>query len=316
MQVRYERDVSEPAPLFERSGLLSKWVSPQETFARRYVLSRMDYREGVEASFYFRFLRNIQLRPFVAVYEITPGYNYNFVNEEGTALSRFNLFNVGAQMRWTYKEKYAEFNGRRSLVESRYPVFYAAYFRGLSVAKLGNIEYQKVVAGLEANVFIKGLGRSRFDIQAGWTDRALPFSLLFNGRGSFQPDLGIYTRNSFQTMDVTEFISSQFIYAFWTHNFGRIRAIKSERIRPEVKICQSVGFGSLRAIDRHIGIPISTMEKGYYESGLMLDNLLCMKAANMAYIGLGIGAFYRYGPYGFRAIGQNFAFKISLAASL
>ncbi len=315
LQLKYENDVSEPAPIFDKGGVLSKKISPQETFARRYLLPRLDYKESLEASFHFRLLRSIQLRPFVSISVISPGYDYLFQQIDGTYINSFKLFNAGAQLRWSFKEKYAQFNGQRSLVESRFPVFYLSYNRGLSVGRYGEIEYQKIIAAVEIKKLFKGLGKTELDILVGWTDRPLPFSLLFNGRGSKQQDLGIYTRNSFQTMGVTEFISNQFVYGFIVHNFGRI-PLKSKIFRPEFKICQSVGFGSLTEAQRHIGIPIKTMEKGYYESGILLDKLLSYKAANIAYIGIGLGVFYRYGPYSLIRTIDNFAFNINFSATL
>ena len=49
------------------------------------------------------------------------------------------------------------------------------------------------------------------------------------------------------------------------------------------------------------------MEKSYYESGLRIDDLY-----KVNFIGLGIGAFYRFGPYAFAETWDNVALKLAV----
>jgi hypothetical protein len=51
---------------------------------------------------------------------------------------------------------------------------------------------------------------------------------------------------------------------------------------------------------------IKTMELGYYESGLMINNLVKLPLLN-----IGIGALYRYGPYSFTDFNDNIAYKFT-----
>lgn len=52
-------------------------------------------------------------------------------------------------------------------------------------------------------------------------------------------------------------------------------------------------------------------EKGYYESGLIIENLL-----KSGFTGLGIGVFHRYGPYANPEMKDNFVYKLSLSYNL
>ena len=316
LEIFYRNEVAEPAPLFDKTGTLATLTTPVETFARKFVLNRMDYQQRLEFGLHFRLFRHIQVHPFINATEINPGYDYQFLNNEGLSISRFRLIQAGLQLRIAYNEKYADFNGQRAkLKDSPWPVLYLSYIQGLDVPTFGDIVYKKATAGLESNFFIKGLGRTRIDIQAGWIDRAVPFSLLFNGRGSKNGLLSLFNRSTFQTMGLTEFYSDRFVYGFLTHNFGPL-PIKSKVFRPEPRICQGVGFGTLPSKNRHSLVDFNTMEKGFYESGLMLDNLLRMKMSNIAYLGLGVGVFYRYGPYQLAKGIDNWAFKFGLSATL
>ena len=313
-QLDYKNDVAEPAPIFEKTNYLSKKVNPAESFSRRYLLPRLDYSEKIEASFHFRLFRNLQVRPYVLYRKIDPAYDYLFSNTDNQFLDNFRDFNSGIQLRWTYKEIFANFNGQRTLVESRYPVIYLSYSKGFAINGISDFDYNKVLLGLELRKHIRKIGKTELNILAGYTDKAVPYTMLFNGRGSYQNGIGVYNRNSFQTMQVIEFISDRFVYAFLRHNFGRFR-IKSELFRPEFVLCQSLGYGSLSNPLQHINIDFKTMEKGYFESGILIDNLLCYKSANMFYLGMGLGVFMKYGPYAEPDLIDNIAININLSLS-
>ena len=56
---------------------------------------------------------------------------------------------------------------------------------------------------------------------------------------------------------------------------------------------------------------LSDLKKGYYESGLVVDNII-----RMLYVKLGFGTFYRYGPYSYEEVWDNFVFKINMTFGL
>lgn len=85
--------------------------------------------------------------------------------------------------------------------------------------------------------------------------------------------------------------------------------LRTKGFEPEFLIATNIGWGDLdgQLLSNHKGVSMNTMDKGYYESGLLINNLLDLKMYN-----LGLGAFYRYGPYSFDETMDNFAFKISI----
>ena len=70
-----------------------------------------------------------------------------------------------------------------------------------------------------------------------------------------------------------------------------------------------MAFGSLRNPERHIGVPIKTLEKGYFESGLAVDNLYRQKF-KLFYLGVGVGAFYRWGANRLPEEADNFTYRL------
>ena len=53
------------------------------------------------------------------------------------------------------------------------------------------------------------------------------------------------------------------------------------------------------------------MKDGFYESGLVFDNLLKVSTSKW-----GIGVYYRYGANSFDNVGDNFSFKLKVGLTL
>ena len=111
-------------------------------------------------------------------------------------------------------------------------------------------------------------------------------------------------------MRMNEFLSDRFFYIFFRQNFGKL-LFKTKRFQPEVEFVTNFGIGRLQNPEPHRGINFKTMEKGYYESGIIINNIL-----NQFFLGYGIGVFYRYGPYHLQKPIDNFAFKLSLSLNI
>ncbi len=65
------------------------------------------------------------------------------------------------------------------------------------------------------------------------------------------------------------------------------------------------------SIGEEANLDQGTLEKGYYESGLLFNSLL-----RQWIFGYGLGVFYRYGPYALPKTIDNFAFKFTLRFNL
>ena len=128
---------------------------------------------------------------------------------------------------------------------------------------------------------------------------------MFNQQGTKENfELSVF--ESFETMYVNEFYASAFINAFWEHNFGTL--LKKDMFQPELAIYQGVGFGDKAKVNYHSQLEGKTMEKGYYESGLKIHNIIHLSTG-----GFGFGMFYRYGPYSLDKQNDNFTYKITIS---
>ena len=96
------------------------------------------------------------------------------------------------------------------------------------------------------------------------------------------------------------------------HDYGYLLFKGKKWFHPEFALSQNIGFGWLDHPERYRYVnvsqePYKTMDLGYYESGLLINNLVNLKLYT-----IGIGAFYRWGPYSMNNTWDNFAGKITV----
>ena len=69
----------------------------------------------------------------------------------------------------------------------------------------------------------------------------------------------------------------------------------------------NIAFGNLDHMEDHNNIEFKTLEKGYYESGIIIRKLI-----DVQLVDLGVGVLYRYGPYSFDNQSFNFGYKFAI----
>ena len=212
-------------------------------------------------------------------------------------------------MKYAYKEKFMETpRGNRISLGTSYPVIYLNLHLGIPVLE-GDYEYTKLEGKLTKTFVTKSLGETKLALVGGWADRSLPYPLLYAGAGSYGV-FTIETENSFATMRMNEFVSDRFGSVHFQQDFGKL-LFKKEKFQPGIVLAASAGFGSMKSDSRHVNLDPNTLEKGYYESGILFNNLL----RNWIF-GYGLGVFYRFGPYSLPETIDNFAFKFTIRFNL
>ena len=154
------------------------------------------------------------------------------------------------------------------------------------------------------------IGKTSIHLTGGLINQPAPYSELINGHGSKASAFSVFSPGSFATMRNDEFLNDRFTAVFLTHSFGNL-LFRTENFEPEFAVVLNAGVGSLKDKWRHRNSSFKTMEKGYYEGGFLINNLLKTSLS-----GLGFGLFYRTGPYGFDSFGKNLTLKLSLSINL
>lgn len=249
-------------------------------------------------------------------FSLEPTYDYAFVTDKGetSPIHRFSEIQFG--WRWVQEEKIIANYGQRITIGSKlWPAVRLNYSRGISDVLDSDYDYNKIELGIQFDRFTKNFGRTLISLEGGYVDRALPIGMNFGSRPSYSPSFSVVVPNTFQVMRFNEFFNSQYAAMYFMHDF-RSLLLRSGWFKPEIRFFQGVGFGRLDHRAQHLNEDIKDMRFGYYESGLALDNLIRINTFNTGYFGIGVGVFYRYGPYTLPTPLENFSLKMAFMYSV
>ena len=280
-------------------------------YFRQFLIEKMDRVNLWEASFGFRMLQYVRARVFFSNSFTTfwEPYLYNIPDSQpAKTINKGTFTETGIRLRFAYKEKFFQSPRGRISLGIKYPVFYGNYIRSLSLLN-GEFNYSKFEFRLTQKFTSRSFGTTSLSMDAGLVKGETPYSVLYNGRGSYK-SFTIETENSFGTMRMNEFLSDRFFSFFFRQNFGKL-LFKAGWFQPDILFVSNLGVSYLSHPEYHSDIQFKIMDKGYYESGILINNLL-----NQLFIGYGLGVYYRYGPYTLPKTIDNFAFKFTLSFKL
>jgi len=304
----YKNDV------IESSGysFLEKYSFSSTEIYRKYFIRDMTYIEeyaGDIQAMPFKYLKiNIKASEQL-MYNPT---DYNFITARIPApLDYYYFLETAFKFRYAPNEQLAYIeNEFIPLTSTSSPVFMGNIIKGLQKTSEGLSDYLKVEAKLNVSFLTKAFGKTNLQVVGGKVWGNVPYFKLYNGHGSYY-DFNLEAANSFATMRMNEFLSDQFFAVYFRQDFGGL-LFKTKKFKPEVLLISSMTYGSLDNINYHFNIPIKTMEKGYFESGILINSII----RQMDFIGYGFGVFYRYGDYALKDNKDNFAYRLSLTFDL
>lgn len=312
----YRQDLAEPGrAVFIKSPIAA---STQEAI-RNWMTSRMDSIEQYRFEFSERPFHGSQLTLFAQHQTRNPTYTYTFVSpDDNTTRTLFKTFEAGLQWRFAPKESTMKIRESQVVTKMTYPQLNVAISKGFAGALEGEYNFTKMELRIDHQLYIGSFGKLTLQLATGAMDAQVPLPYLFNGKGSKYSDSflnSLVAGNYFQTMGLYEFVSNRYAYLFLNHHIGRLTGNKSKYFRPELGLVHNMGIGSLAGTELHQGVDFKTLEKGFFESGLILTNLVRFNYLNVAYLGLGAGAFYRYGNYALPEASDNLVTKLMLTFS-
>ena len=283
---------------------------------RSLMASRMDHIIQQEVSLNFRALKYLTINVALNQNQRTPNYTYDFYSDVFSVpqSSAFKSTELRIKGRYAYQEKLVQSFGQILSSGSKYPILHFAYTSGFKTPGYGEYRFNKVSAGIEKTFLIRNFGKTNVLLEGGMVEGIVPYPYLFNGNGSFTKDGYLYVRHSFQTMGLYEFLSDRYVNVFLSHDFGSL-LFKTQKHQPELVVFTNIGYGTLQDSSRHSLLPFKTMEKGFYESGIMINNIIKYNYLNLFYMGLGGGAFMRYGAYANKKWQDNMAYKLSFTVT-
>jgi hypothetical protein len=238
----------------------------------------------------------------------------DLVNTIGNAVilqNQFQFTDVIAALKWAYKEKFIQTIDDKISLGTNYPIVWLQYTHGIKGLLDGDFDYNRLDLKIRKTFMIRYLGKLTFQFNAGYIDQPLPACNLYYGVASYRL-ITLFAPNSFATMRMNEFLSSKYTSLYVYHDFGYLLFKGKKWFHPEFALSQNIGFGWLDHPERYLYVnfskePYKTMNLGYYESGLLINKLVDLKLYT-----IGIGGFYRWGPYSLNKPWDNFAGKITV----
>lgn len=295
--------------VYESGG--TSWVSKHRIDrteqVRNLVVRIMDREERTRLSLHRRFGRSWRAEAFGGTTHLQPQFNYRFGNLEPQ--TRFSWTEAGIAITWIPGEEFYQSGALRLNMNRKFPELRLQYTAGSGLAA-GSNDYQRVEAQLDYKKSWKRAGTSFLRIHGGWVEGDVPYGRLFTARGNLNnaETFRVASGNSFETLVMNAFLSDRFASAFFLHDLGPF--FKIADFQPSFALALNALIGDLRNPAQHQQINFSVPRSGYFEAGLLLNNLLTLQSSGTGY---GIGGFYRFGAYSDKDWKKNVIIKITLS---
>ncbi len=308
--MNYRNDIDESAGTHffdDQAGLIN------ELNFRNFYINRWDKVESLEIMSNFRVLKCITGAIGVSKVNKKSLYDYAWEQPKGDVSILTNAHSMGniiAGLKFAWKERFARNKFDQVSMGTKFPILWLQITMSRNGFLAGGLNYNRLDMRSTWSVYNKLIGRTSFALLGGILDADAPFSELFNGRGSAGANFSLYAPTSFSTMKPAEFISDRYVSLFVLHDFGKL-LLRTKLFDPEISVAVNIGTGQLQYPERHRYAEYRTMEKGFYEMGLIVNNII-----KSSFSGIGIGAFYRMGPYSYAKPGENLVIRFTIKYSL
>lgn len=281
---------------------------------RKFMAYRMDKIQKSAVALHFRPIKFAHSELELAQVIRKPQYNYTWLptlSDANLTQNEFRSTELGFAFRYSYGEVFNRLRGYKIQVGNSYPNFYFKITQALPYQMGSQFTYQKIEARILHKFFTNKLGTTEIQADGGIINGSVPYPVLFNAASANFQGIIIIVPNHFQTMNLYNFQTDRYAALFLNHNFGNL-IYNSKRFKPELVLIHNFMIGSLNYPSDHLGTGTMAPEKGYYEAGMVLDNILRYNYVNVAWLGIGAGVFYHYGPYSKPEFKKNLSPKISL----
>lgn len=302
----YQFDVS-PTGLFSFQDPTGR-IDQGELIRTAYI-RQMDYVESYAFDLGSYLFRSAHLKITTASKNVQTGYAYSFqFPENAQTASNFSLFETGAEFNWRIKDRYIQMGSTRlNLNEPRFPVIQVQYTQGLDNLLNGTINYSRFLVRISQQFLWFRFGQLSIRGEYQKTLGNVPVPLLIYTPGILLRQFGVGSNNIFETVRPNEFLNDELLTGFFRFNFNPW-VWKKNKLEPIVSLRFNAGVGRLNNIERHQEIQFSTMNRGFYEAGVVFERLI-----NAGIAGYGLGIYYRLGAYSAVKPIENIAFKLTLS---
>ncbi len=247
---------------FSHIGNVSKLVRKEE--AR--IWYEKDINRGIYSTITFHNMRTTPLFP------VEFGDMFTIFQQQ-----KYTISEVILESRLSTKEKFVQNGNQRiSFGNNKSPVITFNYTMGIKNLLGGDFNYSKVSVSFTNRFRMATLGYSQLYIKAGKVFSEVPYTLLEIPRGN---ETAIFANNTYNIMNYFEFVSDQYVEAFWQHHFNglllnRVPAVKKLNWREVVGINMAYGTLSDKNKIFNANNNFTVMDDvPYFEADLGIENI-------------------------------------------
>lgn len=277
---------------------------------RPFNLSTFYNHQSYELTFESKFISKIETTLKINRSRINPLFNYAY-NTPNETYKVYNLTLATLSLEWSPNSKFLQAPQEILEVEKGFPKVILQISHAIPNLLSDNIEFTKIDARIYQEKKHLSGQKTTFLLQAGLSLGNAPLSHLYSvapnnlDREAILSRITFANKTSFETMYFNEFYSDRYSLFQLKHYFNKLQISKS--IKPTLILGSKVAFGDFSHPENHQGIAFKTMDRGFYESGLELQNI---------FKGFGLSTYYRYGPYQLEKFDRNIAIKLSFTLNL
>ena len=237
--------------------------------------------------------------------EIQPLFDYTFVND-GKSYTEYSISSVLLGLQWNPFSNYMNTPMGVIEIEKRHPKFSLQYTQTIPDVVGNDFVFSKIDFKTFYEVPYLSGQKSSILFQGGIAFGDVPLTHLYSvapnniNKDAILQRITFAGKNSFETMYYNEFFSNKYTSLQLKHTFNKIDL--GYKIAPEFSIVTRMAWGEINKENQHIGLAFKSLERGFFESGI---------EANKIFKGLGLTAFYRYGPNQLAHFDDNLSIKIS-----
>lgn len=253
---------------------------------------------------------NLEAKIELSTGNFTPVFDYQYIRNN-EVFEKYSLTTATFGFQYNPKNEYMNSPVGKLRTKNAFPQFTFQIVK--SFESVFNSDFEFTQLNFRMLQKFKPLRKATTSLlaEAGYVFGDAPISHLFNATPNYtfkQPWAKRVTfagKNSFETMGYNEFISDKFIALHLKHEFLPFNIGK--KFKPQLTLASRAAFGDIENPENHLGLPINSMKKGYFESGLEFNGL---------FKGFGLSTFYRYGPYKNDDWSDNLALKLTFKIRL
>lgn len=235
--------------------------------------------------------------------KVDPSFNYIF--KYGDKLyDQYTLTTFMASVQWNPFSDFMLTPSGRLEIEKNYPKFTLQITKALPGLVGNDFDFAKIDLRIDIQKKHINGQKTAFYSEFGYGIGDIPLTHLYNtspnnlNRDQLLQRITFSGKNSFETMFFNEFFSSRYAFFQIKHGFKRVTLMR--KIKPSLVMVSRAGWGAMEHPEQHLGIDYKTLNRGYLESGIEL---------NQIFKGFGIAGFYRYGPNQLSRFDDNIALK-------